>query len=101
MLVVIILILIGAGAYTLRGKVTSADKPRISSADQPRKTSASNGYVEQKGAPVAAGSMAVVDDADDAAWVKVPSKVKLDKFTDMSANKITIYRINNPDVLKQ
>lgn len=98
--IVIILIGIGAGVYVLKGKFSSADKPRISSADQPSKTSASNGYIEQKGAPVAAGSMEVVDDAEDAAWVKVPSKVKLDKFTDMSANKITIYRINNPQVLK-
>ncbi|SCA91297.1 conserved exported hypothetical protein [Pseudolactococcus piscium] len=98
--IVIILIGIGAGAYVLKGKFSSADKPRISSADQPSKTSASNGYVEQKGAPAAAGSMEVVDDAEDAAWVKVPSKVKLNKFTDMSANKITIYRINNPQVLK-
>ena len=44
--------------------------------------------------------MEVVDDADEAGWVKVPSKVKLDKFTDLSANNITIYRINNPQVLK-
>lgn len=98
--IVIILIGIGAGAYVLKGKFSSADKPRISSADQPSKTSASNGYVEQKGTPAAAGSMEVVDDAEDPAWVKVPSKVKLDKFTDMSANKTTIYRINNPQVLK-
>lgn len=100
MVVVIILIGIAAGAYALRGKVMSADKPKTSSSDQPTKTSASNGYIKQEGAPVAAGSMEVVDDADDAAWVKVPSKVNLDKFTDMSANNITIYRINNPEVLK-
>lgn len=98
--VIILIIIAGAGVYALKGKFTAADKPKTNSANQPRKTSASNGYVEQKGAPAAAGSMEVVDDADEAGWVKVPSKVKLDKFTDVSANNITIYRINNPQVLK-
>lgn len=32
--------------------------------------------------------------------VNVPSTEKLDKFTNLSTNNITIYRINNPDVLK-
>ena len=98
--VIILIIIAGAGVYALKGKFTTADKPKTNSAKQPRKTSASNGYVEQKGAPAAVGSMEVVDDADEAGWVKVPSKVKLDKFTNMSVNNITIYRINNPQVLK-
>ncbi|CCK19166.1 EpsL [Lactococcus raffinolactis 4877] len=46
------------------------------------------------------GSIALVDDAGVPEWVKVPSKVNLDKFTDLSTNNITIYRINNPEVLK-
>lgn len=46
------------------------------------------------------GSIALIDDSGLPEWVKVPSKVSLDKFTDLSTNNITIYRINNPEVLK-
>lgn len=46
------------------------------------------------------GSIALVDDVGIPEWIKVPSKANLDKFTDLSTNNITIYRINNPEVLK-
>lgn len=98
--ILIFIALLGVGAYALRGLFTPADKTTTSSSDQPTKTSASNGYVEQKGEEAAVGSIAIVDDTGIPEWVKVPSKVNLDKFTDLSTNNITIYRINNPEVLK-
>ena len=98
--ILIFIALLGVGAYALRGLFTPADKTTTSSSDQPMKTSASNGYVEQKGEEAATGSMALEDDASTSEWVKVPSTVNLDKFTDLSTNGITIYRINNPEVLK-
>ena len=98
--ILIIISLIGAGAYTLIDSLIPTDHTKTNSSDQPPKTSASNGYVEQKGEEAAVGSIALVDDAGVPEWVKVPSKVNLDKFTDLSTNNITIYRINNPEVLK-
>ncbi|WP_394205237.1 phosphodiester glycosidase family protein [Lactococcus chungangensis] len=98
--ILIFIALLGVAAYALRGLFTPADKTTTSSSDQPMKTSASNGYVEQKGKEAATGSMALEDDASTSEWVKVPSTVNLDKFTDLSTNGITIYRINNPEVLK-
>ena len=98
--ILIFIALLGVGAYALRGLFTPADKTTTSSSDQPMKTSASNGYVEQKGEEAATGSMALEDDASTSEWVKVSSTVNLDKFTDLSTNGITIYRINNPEVLK-
>nr|WCG92696.1 EpsL [Lactococcus lactis] len=98
--ILIFITLIGAGAYALRNSLIPTDHTKTNSSDQPPKTSASNGYVEQKGEEAAVGSIALVDDAGVPEWVKVPSKVNLDKFTDLSTNNITIYRINNPEVLK-
>lgn len=98
--ILIIISLIGAGAYTLIDSLIPTDHTKTNSSDQPTKTSVSNGYVEQKGEEAAVGSIALVDDAGVPEWVKVPSKVNLDKFTDLSTNNITIYRINNPEVLK-
>lgn len=98
--ILIIISLIGAGAYAFREAFIHTDHKKAYSSDQPTKTSASNGYVEQKGEEAAVGSIALVDDAGVPEWVTVPSKVNLDKFTDLSANNIKIYRINNPEVLK-
>ena len=100
--ILIFITLIGAGAYALRDSLIPTDHTKTNSSDQPQptKTSASNGYVEQKGEEAAVGSIALVDDSGIPEWVKVPSKVNLDKFTDLSTNNITIYRINNPEVLK-
>ncbi|WP_153973662.1 phosphodiester glycosidase family protein [Lactococcus lactis] len=96
---VVIFILCGC-IYVLLVRYTHTDKITTISYKQPTKTSASNGYVEQKGEEAAVGSITLVDDAGVPEWVKVPSKVNLDKFTDLSTNNITIYRINNPEVLK-
>lgn len=98
--ILIIISLIGAGAYALIDSLIPTDHTKTNSSDQPTKTSVSNGYVEQKGEEAAVGSIVLVDDAGVPEWVKVPSKVNLDKFTDLSTNNITIYRINNPEVLK-
>ena len=98
--ILIFITLIGAGAYALRDSLIPTEHTKTNSSDQPTKTSVSNGYVEQKGEEAAVGSIALVDDAGVPEWVKVPSKVNLDKFTDLSTNNITIYRINNPEVLK-
>lgn len=98
--ILIIISLIGAGAYALIDSLIPTDHTKTNSSDQPTKTSVSNGYVEQKGEESAVGSIVLVDDAGVPEWVKVPSKVNLDKFTDLSTNNITIYRINNPEVLK-
>lgn len=98
--ILIIITLIGAGAYALRDLLILTDHTKTNSSDQPTKTSASNGYVEKKGEEAAVGSIALVDDVGIPEWIKVPSKANLDKFTDLSTNNITIYRINNPEVLK-
>lgn len=99
-LALILIFIVVGGAYYLREAFIHNDHKKVYSPDQPTKTSASNGYVEQKGEEAAVGSIALVDDAGVPEWVKVPSKVNLDKFTDLSTNNITIYRINNPEVLK-
>ena len=98
--ILIIITLIGAGAYALRDLLILTDHTKTNSSDQPTKNSASNGYVEKKGEEAAVGSIALVDDVGIPEWIKVPSKANLDKFTDLSTNNITIYRINNPKVLK-
>lgn len=102
-LVILILILIGIvslGIYASQNSFIHNDPTSKNSSDQPTKTSVSNGYVEKKGEEAAVGSIALVDDAGVSEWVKVSSKANLDKFTDLSTNNITIYRINNPEVLK-
>lgn len=102
-LVILILIVIGIvslGIYASQNSFIHNDPTSKNSSDQPTKTSVSNGYVEQKGEEAAVGSIALVDDAGVSEWVKVSSKANLDKFTDLSTNNITIYRINNPEVLK-
>ena len=102
-LVILILIVIGIvslGIYASQNSFIHNDPTSKNSSDQPTKTSVSNGYVEKKAEEAAVGSIALVDDAGESEWVKVSSKANLDKFTDLSTNNITIYRINNPEVLK-
>lgn len=96
----IFIAIVGVGLYSVRGFFAPSDHKTISSSNQPTKTSSSNGYVEEKRKEAAVGSMEIVDDAGIPEWVKVPSNEKLKKFTNMSKNGITIYRINNPEVLK-
>ncbi|MGX9825012.1 phosphodiester glycosidase family protein, partial [Lactococcus lactis] len=88
-LALILIFIVVGGAYYLREAFIHNDHKKVYSSDQPTKTSASNGYVEQKGEEAAVGSIALVDDAGVPEWVKVPSKVNLDKFTDLSTNNIT------------
>lgn len=102
-LVILILIVIGIvslGIYASQNSFIHNDPTSKNSSDQPTKTSVSNGYVEKKAEEAAVGSIALVDDAGVSEWVKVSSKANLDKFTDLSTNNITIFRINNPEVLK-
>ncbi|MCT1195401.1 exopolysaccharide biosynthesis protein [Lactococcus lactis] len=102
-LVILMLIVIGIvslGIYASQNSFIHNDPTSKNSSDQPTKTSVSNGYVEKKDEEAAVGSIALVDDAGVSEWVKVSSKANLDKFTDLSTNNITIYRINNPEVLK-
>jgi exopolysaccharide biosynthesis protein len=98
--VVLILVLIAVGAYVLRGLFMPDTKGSKDAGNQPTKTSVSNGYVASSAPEAAVGSMALVDDTGAPEWVKVPSSEKLARFTDLSVNGITIYRINNPKVLK-
>ncbi|WEV60864.1 phosphodiester glycosidase family protein [Streptococcaceae bacterium ESL0729] len=102
LVLLIILLLIGGGAYALRDLFLPQREEATTSlsSNQPTKTSEENGYVPEEKAPAATGSMEVTEDTGEAGWVKVPSSEKLDKFTDLSVNNITIYRINNPEVLK-
>ncbi len=101
--IIILLIIVGFGAYFLKGSLTSMGKISINSSSsgaQPTKTLEKNGYIKEAVVKLATGSMSLIDDAGTPEWVKVSSKVNLDKFTDLSTNNITIYRINNPEVLK-
>ncbi|MCL2112640.1 MAG: phosphodiester glycosidase family protein [Streptococcaceae bacterium] len=95
--------IIGGGVYALRGLYMpdkSSSMVKINSEYQPKKTSSKNGYVETKGEEAATGSWSLVSDVGTPEWVKVPSKQKLAKFANLSKNGITIYRINNAQVLK-
>lgn len=103
-LIVIILIFVGIGVYlgygTLFGENQSGNNTSTLNASNPTKTSKEEGYISSSAKEAATGSMATVSDAGNAEWVKVPSTQKLEKFTDMSQNDLTVYRINNPKVLK-
>jgi exopolysaccharide biosynthesis protein len=99
-LVLIFIAFIGVGIYYMRGLFIPSVKTMTSTSNQPMRTSKSNGYVEQKGEKAATGSMELAGDTGIPEWVKVPSTVKRDKFTNLSTNNIIIYRINNPEVLK-
>lgn len=66
----------------------------------PTKTSDSAGYTPESSVKVAVGSPEQIVESTDPGWTRVPSKKKLDKFTDLSKNGLTIWRINNAEVLK-
>lgn len=65
---------------------------------KPSKTTSSDGIVPPKKVSIAPAD--VTEETGEAGWVKVKSKQKLDKFTDLSVAGVTIYRANNPKVLK-
>lgn len=73
-------------------------KKTDSNALKPIKTSAKNAVVPPTSVSIAPAPE--VEDTGEAGWVKVKSKTKLDKFTDLSVPGVTIYRANNPKVLK-
>lgn len=101
--VVILLIILGIGGYFLKDSLTSKPTKTTQSSsagDQPKKTSKKDGYVEAPAVKPATGSWDLVSDVGTPEWVKVPSKQNKEKFTDLSNNGITIYRINNGQVLK-
>ena len=75
----------------------NAKKPNQSTKN-PDKTTSSNGVVASKSVSIAPAD--VKEETGDSKWVQVKSKQKLDKFTDMSVPGVTIYRANNPKVLK-
>ena len=90
----IILLLVGSSiTYILL-------KPRqtASSALKPIKTTAPDAIVPPTSVSIAPAPE--VKDTGEAGWVQVKSKTKLDKFTDLSVPGVTIYRANNPKVLK-
>lgn len=68
------------------------------SAKSPDKTTSTNGIVSSKSVSIAPAD--VSEETGDSKWVQVKSKQKLNKFTDMSVSGVTIYRANNPKVLK-
>lgn len=90
----LILLVIGAGIFYL---VFSA-KQTASTTEKPEKTTSSNGLVSSK--PVKIAPADVTEETGEPGWVKVKSKTKLEKFTDLSVQGVTIYRANNPKVLK-
>src|SRR5574337_1032960 len=92
--IIVIPLLISSGiAYTVLNTTHTN-----SSAVKPKKTSSLNGIVASSSVAIAPAD--VTEDTGEAGWVKVKSKKKLDKFTDLSVQGVTIYRANNPKVLK-
>ncbi|MFC4652166.1 phosphodiester glycosidase family protein [Lactococcus nasutitermitis] len=103
LIVLIIVLVAGIVAYKFFTKphISTASKTTTSlQADSPTKTNKSNGYVSEKAVKSASGSMPVASDAGNPQWIKVPAKKKLQRFTNLSKGDLTIYRINNPEVLK-
>ncbi|MDR0300041.1 MAG: phosphodiester glycosidase family protein [Streptococcaceae bacterium] len=88
---------VGIGVYSLR-------KTLFVQSTQPKsgvvRTSSKAGYIASSTQNAAVGNTPLITNVGTPAWVKVPSTQKLDKFTDMSSGDLTIYRINNPEVLK-
>ncbi|MBB5888003.1 phosphodiester glycosidase family protein [Lactovum miscens] len=103
-LIILVILIIGIGTYFVKSffaPANSVSKTILSKTNSPTQTSVQNGYVSQSSSEVqAALSTGFVADAGTPEWVKVPSPKKLNKFTDLSKNGLTIYRINNPEVLK-
>ena len=101
--VVIVVIALGiVGIFAQHFLMSSGTKTTVSTslANNPVKTEQSNGYIASSSTAVASGSMNVVADVGAPQWVKVPSSTNLARFTDLSKGDLTIYRINNPEVLK-
>ncbi|MDR1605489.1 MAG: phosphodiester glycosidase family protein [Streptococcaceae bacterium] len=78
--------------------VLTKDKQTKNAAPEPDKTTAKNTVVSSSHVSIAPASE--VEDTGEAGWVQVKSKTKLEKFTDLSVKGVTIYRANNPKVLK-
>ncbi|QDK70940.1 phosphodiester glycosidase family protein [Lactococcus protaetiae] len=102
-----IVILFGAiafGIYSLSEKTFTNKKlsaPHIAQTNNsPKKTNEVNGYISSDSPKAVSGSMQIVANSGAPQWVKVPSNEQLNRFTDMSKDGLTIYRINNPEVLK-
>lgn len=103
-ILLVVLVGVGVGAYFVGGKILArpvpTQKTASSASNSPTKTSKKDGYIAPSTQKAAVGSADVVADAGSPEWVKVPSTQKLEKFTDLSTGGLTIYRINNPEVLK-
>ncbi|XOQ37980.1 MAG: Phosphodiester glycosidase family protein [Lactococcus sp.] len=95
-LVITILILLLVGASITY--VLLKPKQTASSALKPIKTTAPDAIVLPTSVSIAPAPE--VEDTGEAGWVQVKSKTKLEKFTDLSVPGVTIYRANNPKVLK-
>lgn len=93
-LTLIALLIVGAGVTYVLFQPKKID----SSATKPIKTKAPDAIVPSTSVSIAPAPE--VEDTGEAGWVKVKSKTKLDKFTDLSVQGVTIYRANNPKVLK-
>lgn len=94
-LTLVLLLALGSGITYVLLKT----KPSDSSTVKPIKTDTSSTSV------IASSSVSIapaseVEDTGEAGWVQVKSKKKLEKFTDLSVPGVTIYRANNPKVLK-
>jgi exopolysaccharide biosynthesis protein len=102
--ILLLLVIIGVGAYygthwLLKNGGKSSNIAQTS--NSPKKTDQKTGYVSKvDNTKVQNSSGTIVADAGIPEWVKVPSDKKLAKFTELSKNGLTIYRINNPEVLK-
>ena len=95
-LVITILILLLVGASITY--VLLKPKQTASSALKPIKTTVPDAIVPPTSVSIAPAPE--VEDTGEAGWVQVKSKTKLEKFTDLSVPGVTIYRANNPKVLK-
>lgn len=96
----IVLLLLIVGSVFFYFKMATPVKEEQIATVQPKKTNAPDGYIDLNNTEAATGSMPLVIDSGNPKWVKVNSREELSKFKNLSTNEITIYRINNPKVLK-
>lgn len=99
-LALILLVVVGLGSYFFKAMVVTKPTHQVKVGNQPIKTTKKDGYVKEAEVRAETGSWELISDVGEPEWVKVASKQKLNKFTDLSNNGITIYRINNGAVLK-
>ncbi|CEN27322.1 phosphodiester glycosidase family protein [Lactococcus piscium] len=99
-LALILLVIVGLGSYFFKVMVVTKPTHQVKVGNQPIKTTKKDGYVKEAEVKAETGSWELISDVGEPEWVKVASKQKLNKFTDLSNNGITIYRINNGAVLK-